>query len=331
MRGEFTIDGDNSYTNYRVLVEQYGYKGLIAVPQLKGIEVTEWRDEDGIEADLSSPVIGARTVPLQFVFTDINMMGIFFDVITDGTYHEFSFTEIGLTVSLRLQSSPSLSSFIRIGRVSMTFVEDRPIIPAASPYALGATRVTQRGYELDGIDLSRCGCWVLDGIQNILKPPAVKENVTVNKSNTAGQTYMPQYHLDDTDEVTDVFFKSKDVTLNLLINARSLTEFWRCWNSLFSILTDADERELSVADAGEFHSCYFKSNSVTRFDIRQSGTVWCEFSVTLTFLDFRPAAEILILATEDGAVIITEGDGAYVNVTPSAFKSNLETIWRLSP
>lgn len=317
MKGEFLIDGDNSFESYRVLVEQYGYRGVVAVPAFKGIELTEWRDEDGVEADLSAPVLGPRIMTLQFVFTDINMMTLFYNVISDGAYHTFNFTEISKSVSLRLQSSPALSSFVRVGRVSMTFVEDVPTIPSASPYDTGATRVTQRGFELDDIDLSRYGCWVLEGsIQNIMKAPAVKENITVNKSNTAGQTYLPQFHVEGQNEVSDVFFKAKDTTLNLLINARNITEFWRCWNALFSALTAAGLRELAITDIGEFYDCFYKSSNITRFDIRQSGTVWCEFTVTLTFTDFRPDGDgIVILAAEDGAVITTE-DGAYVNLTP---------------
>ncbi len=322
MKGEFLIDGDNSYTNFRVLVEQYGYRGLVAVPSFKGVELTEWLDEDGVEADLSAPVLGPRIVPLQFVFTDINMMSLFYNVISDGAHHTFEFTEIGRSVSLRLQSSPSISSFIRVGRVSMTFVEDVPSIPSANPYAEGATRVTQRGYELDGIDLSRYGCWVLDGsVQNIMKAPAVKENITVNKSNTAGQTYLPQIHYEDGRAVSDVYFKAKDVTLNLLINARDITEFWRCWNALFSVLTGSGLRELALTESGEFYECFYKGSGINRLDIRQSGTVWCEFTVTLTFTNCRPdGGGIIILAAEDGSVIITEDEGAYVNLTPPVFR-----------
>lgn len=289
MKGEFTIDGKNSYADYRVVVEQYGYKGLIAVPSLKNIETTEWPDEDGIEADLSEPVLSPRTVTLQFAFADVDKIADFYGILTDGCYHEFSFTEIDWTVSLRLQSTSSLSSFIKAGTLYLTFIEDKPVIVAAEPYSIGSTRVGQRGYLLDEIDLSRFGCWVLDGsLQNIRKAPAVKENVTVAKTNVAGQTYLPQYHTSGSTEVTDAYFKSKDTTLKLLINARDMTEFWRCWNALFTVLTTSGAHQFTVGEISKTYECYYKSCSISKFDLCRSGTVWCEFSLALTFLSARP-------------------------------------------
>ena len=320
MKGEFHIDGDGSYENYRLLVEQYGYRSMVAVPGLKNIEVTEWPDEDGIEADLSAPVLAPRTVSMPFVFTDINMMSLFYNVISDGAYHTFGFTEIGLTVSLRLLHSPSLSSFIRLGRVSMTFIEDAPSVPSDTPYEEGVTRVTQRGYLLDGVDLSRFGCWVLDGsIQSVMKAPSVKENIVIGNSSVAGQTYLPHTHKEGEKVISDVFFKAKDATLKLLINARGLTEFWKCWNALFHYLTLPGEKELAISDMAEYYSCYYKSCNVVRFDVRRSGTVWCEFDLTLTFLSFRPGARIVVLSSEAGEIITTEEDGAYINLTLPLF------------
>lgn len=318
MKGEFIIDGENSYSSFRMLMEQYGYRTVVAVPSLKNIEITEWPDEDGIEADLSAPVLSPKTVSLPFIFCDISLISMFYNLITDGAYHTFTFPELGgFSISLRLQNSPSLASMIHLGKGTMTFVQDNPSVPSAEPYSDGYTRVTQRGFAIDGIDISRYGCWMLDGsIQNIVRAPLVKDNIVIEKSNYAGQTYLPQT---DDEGGTAVFFKSKDVSLNLLINARDISEFWRCWNALFRAITAPDERELYIETLQEFYECFYKSSSVNRFDIMRSGAIWCEFTLTLTFLSFRPGGFIQILSTEDGEAVVTEEDMKYIDITPPIF------------
>ena len=76
--------------------------------------------------------------------------------------------------------------------------------------------------------------------------------------------------------------------------------------ALFTALLKPELRKLYNDNSLEEYNCYYKSNAVTRFDIRRNGRVWCEFTVTLTFPDSRPDGNYCVLATEDKEVVITE-------------------------
>ena len=39
--------------------------------------------------------------------------------------------------------------------------------------------------------------------------------------------------------------------------------------------------------------------NVSKFEILRNNHVWCEFSVTLTFIDYRPVGQYMLLAHED--------------------------------
>ena len=103
-----------------------------------------------------------------------------------------------------------------------------------------------------------------------------------------------------------VFYKAKDVAIKLFIYADNIAQFWERWYALFTALLKPELRKLYNDNSLEEYNCYYKSNAVTRFDIRRNGRVWCEFTVTLTFPDSRPDGNYCVLATEDKEVVITE-------------------------
>ena len=66
MKGKLIINGIDAYVRYGVFVEQYGYKALVQYPALKSVESNNWPEEDGIEADLSSPVLDTKSFNISF-------------------------------------------------------------------------------------------------------------------------------------------------------------------------------------------------------------------------------------------------------------------------
>lgn len=292
MNGEFKIDGINALSTYGVFILKGGYTQLLNLPKFKSIEVIEWLDSDGAEADLSSPVLDAKTFSIQFGFKELVSLNSFYDKLSDNAVHTFNFTELGKEYQLRMTTTSSLSSLIESGKLTLSFVIDNPTITNASPYAIDYTRVTQRNNYLDDIDLSRFGCWVLDGtLQSVKKAPQTKENIVINSKYAAGQTYIGFSHTDEEEQVVnDVYYRSKDVSLKLLINARNLTEFWRCYNALFYRLSLAGIRKLRLSDATINYDCFYNGSQVTRFEICKSGTIWCEFDVVLKMLNMRPTS-----------------------------------------
>lgn len=306
MKGKLYIDGKDAFERYGVFVEQYGYKALIQAPAFKSIESTEWPEYDGEEYDLSAPILDMKEFSLSFCIIDVWLAGSLFEILSDSAYHEFQFADLGKAYRLRLVSNGSLSSKIKLGKLSLSFADDFPNIAEETPYESNAEDVRQSGYELDGIDFSRFGAYVLNPADNnIQKAPKVRSNLSVDAKTRPGIDY------DD----ENVIYEAKDVTLPLLIRANDIATFWKRWNSLFTVLVKPEERIFYIDGIAEEYNCFYKKCSVSKFEILRNGHVWCEFSVVLTFTDSRPTGFYDVLATELGELVITEDEEeCYINL-----------------
>lgn len=318
--GRLLIDGNDAYTEYGVFVERWGYKNLIQMPAFKAPESTEWEEFDGAEFDLTDPVLDSKTFQMQFCAINITQVQDLFALLSDKSYHIFNFVELGRSFKLRLSNNNALSSKIALGKFTISLVDDFPPIryqssmtaedlAATYPSVLNVAPYnssvlsSETGYELDGIEFGRFGVLILDGTnQNIMKTPNVRENLKVSVKGKSGVDY------DD----EEVLYKTKDVQMKLLIHADNITEFWHRWDSLFTKLIQPETRTLYSLEIIEEYDCFYKSNQVTRFDILNGGHVWCEFTVTLTFVSDRPTESEWLLASEDMEWIITEDDEDFV-------------------
>ena len=111
MTDRFYIDGKDAFTEYGVFVQEDGYNELVAFPSLKSVKSNDWQEEDGIEADLSAPVLDTKEFSMKFVFTGDNYrFGGFIELLSDKAYHTFNFKEIGRTYRLRMVSHTNLDT-----------------------------------------------------------------------------------------------------------------------------------------------------------------------------------------------------------------------------
>ena len=62
------IDGNDAYLQYGVYVTSGGFNELVAFPPLKSVDSNDWQEEDGVEADLSAPVLNTREIQVKFAF-----------------------------------------------------------------------------------------------------------------------------------------------------------------------------------------------------------------------------------------------------------------------
>ena len=309
--GKLLVDGFDAMVEYGILVEKGGYKQVVQMPSFKNIDLTEWAEFDGVEADLLSPVLNTRQLQIPFCITNIRYAEDFFDDLATGAYHTFYFEELKKTYRLRMVSNGSFSSFIKLGKLTLTFADDFPAVPSGSPYQLGKSEIRQAGYEVDGVDFSQFGSYVLKGTDDSIRKAAnVRENLKIDVQSVAGISY------DD----EEVHFKTKDVTLKLLIDAEDIDEFWVRWNALFSILIQPEQRTFYFAVLPAEYDCYYKSNSVSKFEIMRSGRIWCEFTVVLVFTAYRPESSWMLLATEDYDWVITEelNNPARIKIRPKS-------------
>lgn len=307
LTGRLYIDGNDAYLQYGAYVVKDGWNELIAFPPLKSVTANDWHEMDGVEADLSAPVLNTREVQLKMAYD--GLYGRFVALIerlSDGAYHTFEAVSIGRTYRLRLSSVPNLKEVRTLGTLTLKLADDFPL----RGYTYRAPLSSLPAYEdylLDNAPFTRYGARVLKGtLAEILKPAAVKQNLLRNINTVAGAIY----------DGSHVYFKAKDVKVYFLMRANSLDELWRNYDALLYDLTRPNERELWVESLCQGFPCYYKSCSVTKF--YATGKIWLQFTLTLTFTrDFRINADDIVLAAENGNIVFTADDLFAIDMTPS--------------
>ena len=276
MTGRLYIDGKDVYTEYGVYVVKGGWNELIAYPPLKTVESNDWQEMDGIEADLSAPVLDTREIQLKVAFTGFDSR--FFALIrhlSDGAYHTFDCRHIERTYRLRLVSQPNLSVAQALGAVTMKFADDFPL--SGYTYKKPASNVAAYDdYTFDGVKFTDYGVRVLKGtLDEVKKMPTVKTNLLRNISTQMGALY----------DGMNVTYKSKDVKINCLMRADTLDELWRNYDALLYNLILPNTHNLWVRELNKEFPFYYKSCQVTEF--YPTDKIWLQFVLTVTFTTFR--------------------------------------------
>lgn len=320
MVGKLIIDGKDAFGEYGVFVEQYGYGGLIQMPPFKNITTTEWEEYDGEEPDLMNPLLGSKTFGIKFCITDAVGAGDLYELISDKPYHIYEFVELKRTYKLRLVSNPAYSSFTKIGTFTLNFSDDfPPVVPTEdtdldsldeynmilqeTPLAEAPDGFKQNGYALDDVDFSLFGVYLIKGtIESLHKAPEVRSNLKTDSKSKSGVEY----------DGENVNYRAKDTVIKMLIHSDGIDDFWKRWNALFTVLLQPEQRSIYMEDTLEDYECYYKNNSVSKFDILPNGKIWCEFTVTMRMTNTRPTGNYLVLATEDGELVITEEEESVI-------------------
>lgn len=307
MKGRLYIDGNDAYTDYGVYVEDNGLCGLIQFPAFKKIDSTDWLDEDGEEYDLTAPLLDTRTFQLSFAIHNVRYAQDLFYALSQGAYHDFHVPALGRTWKLRMTTNGSFSSHITLGKLTLTFADDFPLVPTGDALDFGKSGVVQVGYELDGYDMSQFGAYILKGSLNDLrKSPQVKTNLEIKSKYTTSVIY----------DAEVVHFKPKDVSFNLLLKTSTVAEFWERYDALFSVLLQPELHKFVYKETEAVYECFYSKQNITRFFVEDNGGIWCEFTLTLKFVSCRPATSYMYLVTQDNDYITTE-DGIKVIIRPS--------------
>ena len=309
MTGRLYIDGNDAYSLYGVYVVHGGWNELIAYPPLKSVDSNDWQEEDGVEADLSAPVLNSREVQLKIAISGLfSRFFALIELLSDGAYHTFEGASIGRTYRLRLVSQPDLTAAKVLGTTTLKLADDFPL--RGYTYLAPASGVIAcDDYTFDGSPFTRYGVRVLKGtLDEVLKTPNVKANLLRNIGTQAGAEY-------DGKQVT---FKSKDVKIYCLLRAETLTELWRNYDALLYDLIRPDERSLWVNDLEQEFPFYYKSCVVTEF--YPEDKIWLQFTLTVTFTtDFRISDDDFVLATEDNIIVFTQDDENAIEMLPNRF------------
>lgn len=283
MIGKLYIDGNDVWTQYGVFVVQGGYNDLVAMPPLKDVESNDWHEEDGVEADLSSPVLNSREVSIKFAVSGVfSRFVAFMTMLSDGAYHDFNCVSIGRQYRLRLVNENSRKIIRPLETVTLRFADDFPARhiqrfeaaarTAQNQEATPASTTTQvDDYYIDGRRLTAYGARVLQGsLAEIVKKPQVKKNMYRNIKTVTGAIY----------DGVNVHYQTKDAKLNLLFRAATLEELWNNFDALLFNLTRPYEHVLAVTATEEAFYCSYKSCSVQEFF--PDGQIWLMVRITLT-------------------------------------------------
>ena len=283
MIGKLYIDGNDVWTQYGVFVVQGGYNDLVAMPPLKDVESNDWHEEDGVEADLSSPVLNSREVSIKFAVSGVfSRFVAFMTMLSDGAYHDFNCVSIGRQYRLRLVNENSRKIIRPLETVTLRFADDFPARhiqrfesatrTAQNQEATPASTTTQvDDYYIDGRRLTAYGARVLQGsLAEIVKKPQVKKNMYRNIKTVSGAIY----------DGVNVHYQTKDAKLNLLFRAATLEELWNNFDALLFNLTRPYEHVLAVTATEEAFYCSYKSCSVQEFF--PDGQIWLMVRLTLT-------------------------------------------------
>lgn len=297
MTGRLFVDGKDAYTEWGVFVVEQGYNDLVAMPPLKTFDSNDWQEEDGIEADLSAPVLNTKDVTIQFAFSGLySRLADFVNHLADGAYHTFNCKSIGRTYSLRMTQMPNLTYTQRLGVFAIKFANDFPL--KGYTYQAPSSNIAEvRDYTLDDSPFTKYGCRICAGtLASVKKAADVKTNLLRNIVRKSGAIY----------DGIKVTFKSKDVNLVVHARATTLAALWRNYDALLYDLIRPGERTLYVAALEQEFPCVYKSCSAKAF---YPEDVWLDFELTLTFTrDFRLNADETLLATEDGTLVFTENE-----------------------
>lgn len=275
MVGSLYIDGTDVYLSYGVFVTQGGYNGLVNYPALKAVLYNDWPEEDGIEADLSNPVLNTKDFTVSFACNKKGQLTYFFGLLSDMSYHKFEFRDIGKTFILRLVAQPDYFWHKSGDVFTLTFADDFPLRDYT--YVEPVRTVPVTGYVLDDRDFADYGVTIReDTLSEVLKLPAVKPKLYYNYATFPGAYY------DD----APVNYQSKDVNVYCTLRADTFAEFWRNYDALLYDLTRPNERTLYVSSVNTRNKCFYRSSAISGFTY-VNDKIWADFTLVLTFTSFR--------------------------------------------
>ena len=153
-------------------------------------------------------------------------------------------------------------------------------------------------YFIDGTDIGVAyGMVVESGGDSLLIFPERKEPVSHDWGDTNGIDV----------DLSRVFFKARDFTLNMAILGDGATDFNSKYNAFITLLAQPGPRRLSIAEFNRSYFIYYrKCSAFKRYsNLAGSGVVACKFSIDCTEIAPSINNQDLYVSDEDGRFIIS--------------------------
>lgn len=322
LENRLIIDNIDAFSTYGLFVKDNGLAPLIGWPQFKKVYTNNWYEENGIEAELTSPVLDGRQVQLQLYAghdTEPSDLSPILDMLKASVYHTYKIPTLGVSYLLRYVSNGGVGVNNRFDSLTLTLAEDsrtKPVIGGTvtldfgsgntATFAIAVPEIDSAflsGYTIDGYDMARFGMMVTKGsLDQMHKFDKVKEALKRSSDHMAGIQY---------DSTGTVYTHHDDVTVSLHIHTATVLDFWKRWYALFAVVMGNGEHTLQ--GAGRRYKCYYKTMSVERLYPLPDGGVWCDFSVTMAVLRSE-AITLLGLPVNGSLMAITDSNNTVITI-----------------
>lgn len=263
------IDGIDALATYGLRLGDGSLASLIQWAELKDVYANDWHEEDGVEPDLSNPVLDTRKCTLTFVGNaTTTQIDEFVALLSDSAYHVVA-NGAGFSYTLRLVANDSLKWVDGLCTLKMTFADDFPL--AGYSYSRPSSSIAPDiKYRIDGIPLTTYGANVLEGAhEELLKIPEVKENLLQSLDGVAGVTY----------DGANVRFKGREVRIPCLMRADRI---WELMNNYYALLYDLVRpggHTFMATPLGKKYAFHYVSQNVRRAYL--TGKLWVEFDLVI--------------------------------------------------
>lgn len=271
MTGRLYIDGVDVYKRYGIYVVQGGWNELISYPPLKPCDSNDWQEEDGIEVDLSSPLLNSRELSIKIAINDIDNFSAFISELSSKVYHTLNCSYIKRIYKLRLVSIPNVSVVEALGIATLKLADDFPLLDYNYMPPERSLSLNDK-YLIDEKTFADYGVHVLKGtLEDFLKPPIVKTNLLRNIGTKSGALYGDNM----------VTYKSKDAKIYCLLRADTLEELWKKYDALLYDFIKPGIRTIVIEDYA--FGVHYKNSQVSEF--YPDGKIWLQFAITVTIVN----------------------------------------------
>ncbi len=291
MTGQCYIDGRDIYSDFGGIITDGGYDDLFKLPGMIEPDKNDWAEEDGVEVDLSAPMLQPREIVISFASISIVQWRLFVEFLTNVGYREVSIPYLGRTWTLRYDTMTELGLNNEADLFTVKFIEDNPIVPTGT-VPIG-TVPFESVLELDGVSLDKWGIIVEDGLDDFDKTPPLKRNLTRTSSAISGQIY----------DAGTAVFAEKEITVRCTMISTDMAGLWAQLDALLATLVQPGERTISRGGRG--YSAYYRGCANAQL-LSHASEVAVRFDLKMNVMAFRVGAITYLLSSESGAYVETE-------------------------
>ena len=321
IRGQAYID-DVDIADYGLAINTESYANLLSFPALKTPYSNDWKDEDGLEVDLSNPTLQDKTVEIIFTqFVDGNEL--FFEKLKQTGYRSIFIPAFNRSWILRFVGENERKSYQNGKVFTLKFIDDFPRVAFVGvrkfltiedgrflteenkrllelfdfqTISSGRKYIPKQDFYIDNICLRDIGIGVIKSKDSILMNANLKEQLTRVFEREDGKTY-------DTGIVKSA---SKDASIELLMIAETTVDLWKNYAYFFNKIISPEGR--IIKKESEFAGSFFYKNASDFKFGKDNQYAYLKFTLNITMTDMELIAVRKFLTIKDGRFLTEENN-----------------------